>query len=131
MGGGACRGGAHSGRVQEMTEVPISTTKDCLASTTFGEDPCMQCVHTPAPLPPSPGCLLQIQSFDDLVQHVTCPMFGFKDRHDFVRYATPHTKLPSIHVPLFCLNSIDDIYCPKQGDLYRRTLNFVLFASGT
>lgn len=47
----------------------------------------------------------------DIEEHVTCPMFGFKDHVSMKDYGSPHHRVPEIKIPLLCLNAEDDPVC--------------------
>ena len=59
--------------------------------------------------------VIQLKSYEDIVERITCPMFGFKSCEEYIDFASSHLKLGSIKTPLICLNSVDDFYCPHYG----------------
>ena len=42
-------------------------------------------------------------------------MFGFKDSDALRDHGSPHSRVDGIRIPLLCLNSEDDPFCPTIG----------------
>jgi len=42
-------------------------------------------------------------------------MFKYKDSAALKDHGSPHNKVDGIKIPLLCLNSEDDPFCPTEG----------------
>lgn len=52
--------------------------------------------------------LSEIKTLNDLDDHYTAPLHGFKDGHDYHVQASCYQKLPSIEIPTLIIQALDD-----------------------
>ncbi|KAK3242181.1 hypothetical protein CYMTET_48118 [Cymbomonas tetramitiformis] len=55
------------------------------------------------------------ETLQEVEERLICPMFGYRDVHEYYQDASSARALPAVRVPLLCINALDDPIAPPEN----------------